>query len=79
MLSRRGIVRLAVIVTGFLAGFFVMAGVYGILFPDRLLEQGIETESRAYLLAGGLIVVGVVGLYLQRRARQYLLADSSGS
>lgn len=69
---RRG-ARVAVILAGFVAGFLLMAGLYGFVFPERLVERGLGSVSTAYLVSAVLLVTGAVGMYLQRYVSQRFL------
>jgi hypothetical protein len=65
--------QVAVVVAGFLAGFFVVAGVYGFVFPERLVDRGLYSVSAAYLASAALLLTGLGGVYLQRYIKHRLL------
>lgn len=72
---RRG-ARTAVIIAGFVAGFLLMAGLYGFVFPERLVERGLGSVSTAYLVSAVLLVTGAVGMYLQRYVTRRFLEEA---
>lgn len=65
-------VRVMIVFTGFVAGFFVMAGLYGFVFPGRLIDRGLDSIQAAYLASAGLLSVGLAGFYVRRYARRRL-------
>jgi protein-S-isoprenylcysteine O-methyltransferase Ste14 len=71
---RRG-ARTAAVIVGFLGGFLIVAGVYGVVFPERLVERGIASVSASYAVSAALVAAGVAGLYLQRQVRRRLLDE----
>lgn len=73
---RRG-VRVAVVLAGFVAGFLLMAGLYGFVFPERLVERGLGSVSTAYVVSAVLLVTGAAGMYLQRYVTQRFLDDGA--
>ena len=73
---RRG-ARTAVVLTGFVAGFLLVAGLYGFIFPERLVERGLGSISTAYVVSAVLLVTGAAGMYLQRYVTQRLLNDGA--
>jgi hypothetical protein len=73
---RRG-ARTAVILAGFVAGFLLMAGLYGFVFPERLVERGLGSVSMAYVVSAVLLVTGAAGMYLQRYVTQRFLDDGA--
>lgn len=62
----RNAIRAAVVLAGFLAGFLLVAGIYGLLFPEQLLERGIASVTSAYILSLVFVGAGIGGLFLQR-------------
>lgn len=66
---RRG-ARTAVVLAGFLAGFLFMAGLYGFVFPDRLVDRGLNSVTMAYLVSTAMLLTGVAGIYLQGYVRR---------
>lgn len=66
--TARNALRGTVVLVGFLAGFLVVAGIYGLLVPERLVEQGLASITVAYLVSLGCLLAGVAGLLLQRYA-----------
>lgn len=72
---RRG-VRVAVVLAGFVAGFLLMAGLYGFVFPERLVERGLNSTTTAYLVSSVLLVAGTVGMYLQRYVTRRVLEEA---
>jgi len=72
---RRG-ARVAVVIAGFVAGFLLMAGLYGFVFPERLVERGLGSTSTAYLVSAVLFVTGAAGMYLQRYVTQRFLDEA---
>jgi hypothetical protein len=73
---RRG-ARTAVVLAGFVAGFLLMAGLYGFVFPERLVERGLGSVSMAYVVSAVLLVTGAAGMYLQRYVTQRFLDDGA--
>ncbi|MFW5964078.1 MAG: hypothetical protein ACOCQM_04370 [Natronomonas sp.] len=72
---RRG-ARAAVIIAGFIAGFLLMAGLYGFVFPERLVDRGFDSTSTAYLVSAVLLVTGAVGMYLQQYVTRRFLDEA---
>lgn len=60
------VLRIAGTLGGFFEGFLVLAGVYGFVFSERLVEQGLASMPTAYLVSATLVGTGTSGLYLQR-------------
>lgn len=58
--------RVVGVLSGFLGGFLILAGIYGFVFPDRLVQRGLPTVPISYLVSTALVGAGIVGLYLQR-------------
>lgn len=73
---RRG-ARTAVVLAGFVAGFLLMAGLYGFVFPERLVKRGLGSVSMAYVVSAVLLVTGAAGMYLQRYVTQRFLDDGA--
>lgn len=69
--------RVAVVVAGFFAGFFIVAGIYGFVFPNRLVDRGLDSVSTAYIVSAALLLTGVGGVYLQRYISQQLLDNGA--
>lgn len=64
--TARNAIHAAVVLAGFIAGFLLVAGVYGLLFPGRLVERGIGSVTSAYIVSLLCIGAGTGGLFLQR-------------
>lgn len=62
----RNIIRAAIVLAGFIAGFLLVAGAYGLLMPERLVERGIASVTIAYLISLVSLLAGIAGLLLQR-------------